>query len=65
LPPTCCRGYGGYVTAALCHLLREDGLSIGLNVHAGNLPALHTHRSVGFIKTADYLEATLHRRFPT
>lgn len=58
------RGYGRRVTAALCHLLREDELSIGLNVQADNHSALHAYRSIGFITVADYVETTLKRRSP-
>lgn len=50
------RGYGRRVTAALCRLLREDGLSIGLNVHTANQPALRTYRSIGFVTAANYGE---------
>lgn len=56
------RGLGSRVTAALSRLLLDDGVLVGLNVHAENQAALACYYSLGFRETARYLEVVLHRR---
>ncbi|MEX2443238.1 MAG: hypothetical protein WD492_06525 [Alkalispirochaeta sp.] len=48
-------------TDRLLRLLREDGLAIGLNVHAENHAAVKAYRAVGFVHAAHYVEMPLQR----
>lgn len=53
-------GYGRLVCLALCRLLAGDGITtISLNVRADNPAALAVYDWLGFVRVADYLEATL------
>jgi ribosomal protein S18 acetylase RimI-like enzyme len=50
------RGYGRIVTSAVLAELREIE-TIGLNVKAGNLPAIRLYESLGFSRHCDFFEA--------
>ncbi|HEX4915985.1 MAG TPA: GNAT family N-acetyltransferase, partial [Vicinamibacterales bacterium] len=50
------RGYGRIVTSAVIADLREMG-TIGLNVKAGNLPAIRIYESLGFSRHCEFAEA--------
>jgi predicted GNAT family acetyltransferase len=59
LPARRSRGLAQRVTARLCQeLLAENIALIGLNVKAGNAPALACYRRLGFTPVAEYHEWT-------
>lgn len=55
------RGYGSRATAHLCSRLVEEGLVVGLNVRADNVPAVRSYRRIGFRVVAEYDEYEAHR----
>ena len=55
------RGLGRSVTLAVCQALPPEVRHIGLNVYAGNEPAIRVYSSLGFCRIADYEEVTLER----
>jgi GNAT superfamily N-acetyltransferase len=50
------RGYGRVVTSAVIAEIQAIG-TIGLNVKAGNLPAIRMYESLGFSRHCEFLEA--------
>lgn len=50
------QGLGTRVTARLCQELRKTTPDIGLNVRAGNIPAIRAYTRLGFTKIAEYDE---------
>jgi len=55
------RGLARAVTARICAGLAGRVRHVGLNVAAGNAPALSCYQSVGFAPVAPYFEASLRR----
>jgi len=55
------KGYGTLVTARLCQSLLETVELIGLNVMAGNAPAMACYRRLGFEIAASFSEFTVER----
>jgi ribosomal protein S18 acetylase RimI-like enzyme len=56
------RGLGRLVTAAVCHRLRGQVHTIGLNVAPDNLAALSLYRRLGFVEVLAFEEAELKHR---
>lgn len=56
------RGLAGRTVATLCHRLRTQVATIGLNVAADNLVAIRLYDRLGFRQVHDYEEAELVRR---
>lgn len=57
------RGLAQRACAALCRRLLDDGIeTIGLNVHAGNTPAIRAYERLGFAVVAEYVEVLLEER---
>ncbi|MFP4312574.1 MAG: GNAT family N-acetyltransferase [Nitriliruptoraceae bacterium] len=55
-------GYARRTVAALCHLLRAEVDTIGLNVAAANLTARRLYAGLGFVEVHAYEEAELERQ---
>ena len=56
------RGFGRLVTAAVCHRLRRQVATIGLNVAPDNLAARRIYQRLGFTEVLTFEEAELARR---
>jgi RimJ/RimL family protein N-acetyltransferase len=54
------RGYGKVATSAVLQALK-DLPTIGLNVRAGNIPAIRVYQSLGFIRHCEFVEAVANR----
>jgi ribosomal protein S18 acetylase RimI-like enzyme len=60
LPELRGRGLAQAACAELCRLILADGIdTIGLNVHAGNAPAIAAYHKLGFESVAEYVEVPL------
>lgn len=53
------RGLGARVTSALCHRIRSEYPTIGLNVEVSNAPALSVYDRLGFSRVFQYEEIEL------